>query len=146
MSRARRIPFVLIAAFSAAVAGRAAAGQSAAPATPQTPARSTQTGVYTVEQATRGESTFSTICTGCHTTSTYTAPAFVRKWEGRPVGELYALIVDTMPEDAPGTLTPKEYAQVVAYLLKINRMPAGAEELPADGDALLKIRFETSNR
>ena len=104
--------------------------------------RSSQSGVYTVEQATRGEATFSSICTGCHTTATYATPAFGKKWNGRPVGELYSLIVETMPEDFPGTLTPAEYAQVVAYLLKINRMPAGSEELPADAAALNKIRFD----
>jgi mono/diheme cytochrome c family protein len=110
----------------------------------QAPARSTQAGVYTAEQATRGQSTFGTICTGCHTTSTYSAPSFVRRWDGRPLGELYAIIADTMPEDAPGSLTAKESAQVLAYLLKLNRMPAGSEELPADADELQKIRFQTN--
>jgi hypothetical protein len=47
-----------------------------------------------------------------------------------------------MPKNDPASLTPGEYAQVVAYLLKINDVPAGESELPADSDALKKIRIE----
>jgi mono/diheme cytochrome c family protein len=121
-------------------AGTPAAGRQS------TERRSTQTGVYTAAQAARGETTFANICLGCHTTAAYAAPAFVKKWSGRPLGELYSLIAETMPEDFPGTLSPGEYAQVLAYLLKLNRMPAGDEELPADQAALDKIRFETGDR
>jgi cytochrome c2 len=109
---------------------------------PEPPARSTLSGVYTDAQASRGEKTFANVCMGCHTTATYSTPAFVRKWDGRPLGELFGQISETMPEDFPGSLQPAEYAQVIAYLLKINRMPAGAEDLPADQDALDRIRFE----
>ena len=42
----------------------------------------------------------------------------------------------------PASLTPAEYAQVVAYLLKINDVPAGEHELPPDSEALKKIRIE----
>jgi mono/diheme cytochrome c family protein len=107
--------------------------------------RSTRSGVYTVEQAARGETTFARNCIGCHSTGAYATPAFVKKWNGRPLGALYSLIADTMPEDFPGVLSPAEYAQVVAYLLKLNRMPAGSEELPADLPALNKIRFDASD-
>jgi hypothetical protein len=47
-----------------------------------------------------------------------------------------------MPKSAPGTLTRREYTQVTAYLLKMNGMPAGAGELPADSMALTRIRIE----
>ncbi|HUF48842.1 MAG TPA: cytochrome c [Vicinamibacterales bacterium] len=121
-------------------------GSAAQQPPPAAASGSTLKGVYTAEQATRGQATFGTACTGCHTTSAYAAPAFVRRWDGRPLSELYELIADTMPEDAPGALTPKEYAQVIAYLLRINRMPAGRDELPADPDVLRTIRFETTTR
>jgi mono/diheme cytochrome c family protein len=107
--------------------------------------RSTRSGVYTAEQAARGETTFASNCTGCHTTGAYSTPAFVRKWNGRTLAELYSLIAETMPEDFPGVLTAGEYAQVVAYLLKINRMPPGQDELPADVAALGKIQFDASD-
>jgi hypothetical protein len=47
-----------------------------------------------------------------------------------------------MPKQDPGTLTPKEVAQVIAYILKQNRMPAGSTELPTDPAMLKKIRIE----
>ena len=140
----RHLPIVLFSAV-AAVAGvrlSIAGGDTSSAVTTSAAADSVWSGIYTAEQATRGEATFTSICTGCHTTATYATPAFAKKWNGRPVGELFTVIAETMPEDFPGTLTPAEYAQVVAYLLKLNRMPAGAEDLPADADALNKIRFD----
>ncbi|HSG00277.1 MAG TPA: cytochrome c [Vicinamibacterales bacterium] len=113
--------------------------------TTPTDLRSTRSGVYTAEQAARGETTFARNCTGCHTTGAYATPAFVKKWNGRPLGALYSIIADTMPEDFPGVLSPAEYAELVAYLLKINRVPAGSEELPSDLAALNKIRFDASD-
>jgi mono/diheme cytochrome c family protein len=120
---------------------------AAASGAPQTTGmRSTQSGVYTAEQAARGETTFAGNCTGCHTMGAYATPAFVRKWNGRPLGELYSLIAETMPEDFPGALTPDEYVQVIAYMLKLNRMPTGAEVLPADPAVLNTIRFDADKR
>jgi hypothetical protein len=48
-----------------------------------------------------------------------------------------------MPKSDPGILSQKEYAQVVAYLLKMNRMPAGEAELPEDSMQMKNIRFDT---
>jgi mono/diheme cytochrome c family protein len=131
---------------AAAIAVFCTLGVAATGGRQATEMRSTQGGVYTAEQAARGETTFAGNCTGCHTMGAYATPAFVKRWNGRPLGELYSLIAETMPEDFPGALTPGEYVQVVAYMLKLNRMPAGAEELPADPAALNKIRFEVPER
>lgn len=109
---------------------------------PAQTAVTTSSGVYTTEQATRGEVTFASTCQGCHTASAFTSPAFRNTWNGSSLWELYSSISDTMPEDAPGSLTAGEYAQVVAYLLKLNRAPAGATELPADEASLAKIRID----
>ena len=51
-----------------------------------------------------------------------------------------------MPKQEPASLTPQEYAQLVAYLLKINEAPPGKDELPADADALKKIKIEMPKR
>lgn len=133
---------VLAAAVLLAVAGARAALQEAAPPGGAT----TQTGVYTADQATAGEQIYSNNCVACHTADAYTNPAFLAKWNGRPLSELFGLISETMPEDVPGSLTPKEYADVIAYLLKLNRMPDGKQELPADGEKLKAIRFEAKAR
>jgi mono/diheme cytochrome c family protein len=102
----------------------------------------TSKGVYTAAQATRGEDTYMNLCVACHPAGTYTTPAFREKWNGQLVADLFALVSETMPKQEPASLTPKEYADIVAYLLKINEAPAGKEDLPADAAALKKIKIE----
>lgn len=124
---------------------RTGAGFSA-PETRQDPApatRSTLTGVYTAEQATAGEKTYGNICTGCHNLGSLSGSSFAQKWKGRPLFDLYEQISEKMPEDDPGSLTPAESAQVVAYLLKANGNPAGTQALPTDAAELKKILIET---
>jgi S-disulfanyl-L-cysteine oxidoreductase SoxD len=48
-----------------------------------------------------------------------------------------------MPKNEPGSLAPEEYADVLAYLLQLNGMPAGERDLPADSTALKRIRIDT---
>jgi mono/diheme cytochrome c family protein len=104
--------------------------------------RSTLSGVYTDGQASRGGEKYTSVCVGCHTTADHTQPAFVREWVGRMVAELFQYIRETMPEDNPNSLSAQEYADVTAYILKLNRMPAGSTDLPSD-TAQLKIRIDT---
>ena len=82
------------------------------------------------------------ICVACHPRGTYATPAFRTAWTGRPLSDLFDLVKEKMPKNDPASLTPAEYAQVVAYLLKINDAPSGEHELPADSDVLKKIRIE----
>jgi mono/diheme cytochrome c family protein len=105
--------------------------------------RSSKIGVYTEAQAARGEETFAGICQSCHTKTEYTRATFSSKWGGRPLWELYFNISTMMPQNDPGSLTPQEYAQVLAFILKQNGMPAGREELPADSVVLKTILFDT---
>jgi cytochrome c5 len=128
-----------VAAFGVAPRARLAggAGQDAQP-----PVISTMTGVYSAAQATRGEDTYMSICVSCHPRGTYTTPGFKATWTGRPLSELFDLVKEKMPKNDPGSLTPGEYVQAVAYLLKINDVPAGEGELPPDSEALKKIRIE----
>ena len=44
-----------------------------------------------------------------------------------------------MPDNAPGTLKQEDVATVIAYILKVNDMPSGKQELPAQRDALAQI-------
>ena len=100
------------------------------------------TGVYTAAQATRGEETYMAICVACHPRGTYTTAAFRTAWNGRPLSDLFDLVREKMPKSDPGSLTPAEYAQAIAYLLKINEVPAGEHELPPDAEGLKRIRIE----
>src|SRR5689334_16319065 len=119
-----------------ALCARAARAQAA------TPKRSTQAGVYTAEQAARGQDTYATLCTGCHTAATHTGVAF-EHWDGHSLSELFAYISTRMPKNEPGSLAPEQYADVLAYMLKLNQMPTGTNELPTDTTVLAAIRIDT---
>jgi mono/diheme cytochrome c family protein len=114
-----------------------------AAATQSPPAKvlSTSSGVFTTAQASRGEQTYMSICVSCHPKGTYTAPAFREKWNGSALSDLYGFVSTSMPKMEPGSLEPEEYAQVIAYLLKINGAPAGKSELSTDEKALRRIRI-----
>lgn len=118
-----------------------------AAAVPSAP-RSTRDGVFTAAQAERGEVAFRA-CTYCHGRDLRggddpPGPAlkgeiFLRKWSDRPLADLFERIAETMPRDRPGTLEPQVYADIVAYLLSANRLPAGPSELTAAPDTLRDI-------
>jgi mono/diheme cytochrome c family protein len=105
--------------------------------------RSTMTGVYTADQAARGEQIYMNICVSCHPPATYTGETFRTSWGSRPLSELFTAITEKMPKNDPGSLTADEYAEVVAYLLQMNGIPAGKADLPGDVEALKTIRVET---
>jgi alcohol dehydrogenase (cytochrome c) len=50
-----------------------------------------------------------------------------------------------MPKSDPGSLSPGEYARVLAYLLSLNGMPVGKDELPTDANGLKRIRIDTTH-
>ena len=104
--------------------------------------RTTRVGVYTTAQAVQGYGTYQLICVSCHTQASHSGPVFVAKWEGRLLWDLYHYVSESMPKSEPGSLTPEEYAGVVAYLLRMNGMPGGTSEIPTDSIALKKIRIE----
>jgi len=51
-----------------------------------------------------------------------------------------------MPKTDPGSLTDEEYAELVAYLMRINGMPTGSNPLAADSAALHRIRIDSVAR
>ena len=108
----------------------------------QSPA-STRAGVYSDAQAIRGRDVYLGNCKSCHSPESHTGAIFKSSWEGRPLAELFAFISERMPKNEPGTLSPQENADVVAYLLQLNRMPPGAADIPADSTAMRSIRIES---
>lgn len=103
-------------------------------------------GVYTQEQADRGEQVFQETCSYCHAESEFSGGSFMRSWEGAAVGQFYGLIRATMPYDGPGSLPAQQYADVTAYILSLNGLPAGDVELPTDAEALEEIPIESPSR
>jgi mono/diheme cytochrome c family protein len=112
--------------------------------TQENAARSTRSGVYTNEQADRGRETYAGACQGCHTIASHSGTVFRSGWGGRLLSDLLSFLKERMPKNEPGSLTPGEYADVTAYLLRMNGMPAGSVELPDDVSALRKIRIDTT--
>jgi mono/diheme cytochrome c family protein len=125
------------------LAARGAIGQTG---TKPAPARSTLSGVFTVAQAARGKNVYSGSCRNCHTAASHTGATFAKWWAGKQLSDLYVFVTENMPKNDPGSLAPEEYADVVAYLLRMNAMPAGKAELPPDPDELQKIRISLKRR
>lgn len=129
-----------VAAFLVAILPRPACAQSESSVVP--PARSVRDSTYTTAQAGRGEARFKEICAGCHVASQFTGATFLRSWSGRTVYDLFYLIRTTMPFDNPGHLSRESYADVLAYVLRLNGFPAGGAELPSDEAALKQVRID----
>jgi len=100
-------------------------------------------GVYTEAQAGRGKKLYVASCAACHQEGMQgadLAPAlkgdeFLLLWNDRSLGDLVERVTTTMPQDAPGTLSAQANADIVAYMLQVNRFPTGAAELSTDAAA-----------
>ena len=114
--------------------------------------RSVWDGVYTEEQAKRGEPVYRKECAACHgelLTGGESAPpltggAFLANWNGLTMGDLFARIRKTMPQSAPGRLTWQQDADILAFMLSVNKFPAGKTELYRQSEMLKAIRFEAA--
>ena len=108
-------------------------------------------GVYSEEQATRGKDEYEYNCGNCHIhdlsgdsikdVPALAGPDFMAKWSGKSLKELLDYIATNMPQDSRGTLGGKTYADITAYVLKVNTFPAGAEAL-ADSPRLASTIVE----
>lgn len=105
--------------------------------------KSVKAGVYTFEQAERGVALYKQKCASCHAPNRFTDDQlFLTPYAGKPLWEMFEVISDSMPEDDPGGMKLEEYADVIAYLLRLNGFPTGQTELPTSKEALSTILFE----
>lgn len=86
-------------------------------------------GVYSGEQAQRGEQAAWAHCFSCHLPLDWGNPAFMQSASTWRLGDLFNTISRTMPYDTPGSLSAEQYADIVAYMLQLQEAPAGANEL-----------------
>jgi sarcosine oxidase len=108
---------------------------------------SSLTGVYSQDQARKGAETYRKFCSSCHTIAGHNGEAFQSTWDGKSAADLFDYLRMTMPNDNPGKLSRGQYADIVAYLLQLNGMPAGPRSLTADLTNLKQIRIAIwSNR
>ena len=106
-------------------------------------------GVYTSAQAARGKEPFERSCARCHNielAGSQRGPAlkgnaFWSKYDNESLSSLFMFIRDTMPQDGPSLLSDEIKADVLAYIMSVNGMPAGNAELKADLRALDEIKI-----
>lgn len=113
-------------------------------------ARSVWDGVYTETQAKRGEAEYQHTCAPCHGPAlggTKDAPelvgdTFLKEWYGKTAHDLFKQILNKMPDDQPGILTPQQSVDLAAHILFSNKFPAGDQELVGTKEGLADIRIE----
>jgi hypothetical protein len=118
----------------------------------QSESRSVWDGVYSEDQAKRGEQLFQKGCASCHGETLHGAgeapplagARFTSNWNGLPLGDLFERIRRTMPQDNPGRIGRQNKIDILAYILSFNKFPAGNTDLPRQPEFLRDIRFEAS--
>jgi mono/diheme cytochrome c family protein len=111
--------------------------------------KTTLDGIYSEPQAARGETVYRESCTSCHgedLSGSGQAPALAGKefnadWVDLSLGDLFDRTHLSMPADKPGSLTPAQTVDVIAYVLKKGNFPPGAADLPSDAAVLKGIKF-----
>ena len=117
----------------------------------QPAATSAREGIYSEPQAKRGEIVASQFCRSCHGSDLMGAddgpplagPDFVDAWKAQTVGDLFEKISTTMPANDPGRLTPEQTADLVAYILQMNKYPSRASDLGQDLQLLKQTKLES---
>jgi mono/diheme cytochrome c family protein len=140
--RASRV-LVALAAMPALAVALGAGGQ----------AKSVWDGVYTEEQAKRGEEIYFERCVRCHG-PTYmggtdgagplVGPTFNGNWNNVPLDQMLDRVRLTMPMDKPGSLSRQQTADALAFILSVNKIPAGKAELPRQAEMLNLIQYKAS--
>ena len=103
--------------------------------------------LYTETQAEAGERIAKHTCAVCHgpdlqgrSGPAIAGTAFLKKAKALEwtVANLRTIVTSTMPRNNPGSLSKKQYADVLAYLLADNCYPAGQTRFPTQGTSKLK--------
>lgn len=109
-------------------------------------------GIYTEEQAARGEALYGEHCVRCHGATLQgngeganplTGAVFKSTWNGVSMGALFDRVRLSMPQDKPGTLTRQQVADLLAFILRANKFPAGKDDLARQTDLLNAIVFKS---
>jgi mono/diheme cytochrome c family protein len=110
-------------------------------------------GVYTGEQARRGQRAYDESCGDCHQRDlsggdrgpALAGEVFLNAWLTLTVGDLFERVRTSMPADSPGSLSAETTADIVAFMLQANDYPAGSAELRPDLGALKGITIANKN-
>src|SRR6266542_3051859 len=107
-------------------------------------AKSQWDGVYTEDQAKRGEGLYSQYCASCHGPDLaggemapgLTGGEFSSNWNDLSLGELFERMRISMPQNSPGSLSRQQDADILAFVLFKSNFPAGTVELPTQTEVL----------
>src|SRR5215510_8970109 len=113
--------------------------------------RSVNEGVYTADQAKKGEATYKEQCAACHGDNLegsgpmppLAGKDFLANWSGKTLGDLYEKTQTTMPATAPGSLTPEQAADIISFLLSKDQYPAGSAALESKMEPLMQIKIDS---
>lgn len=112
------------------------------------PRRMVTEGVFSAEQALRGQQLYKAQCASCHGSAMegtsgppLAGDSFLSGWSGQPLANLVDKIQKTMPFNLPGSLSRSQSTDVAAYVLQTDKFPSGRSELSEA--ALTQIVFAT---
>ena len=110
--------------------------------------KTTWDGVYSADQATKGEALYNAQCSKCHGDSAMGGDApsladsgFAASWDSLTLQQLFDRTKTSMPLDAPGTLSRQETTDIIAYLLRQNRFPVGTADLSSESAQLGMVTY-----
>jgi alcohol dehydrogenase (cytochrome c) len=117
------------------------------------PPDSKQSMTFTEMQAEQGHALFAKHCASCHGSELQGAaglplagPAFVARWNGRPLTDLTQVISEQMPLTAPHSLSSTEYLSIVAFILSQNGFAAGNTPLTRASSAFATLAFSATGK
>jgi len=134
----------------AALIGMTAAGMFRAVSAQE---KSQWDGVYTEDQAKRGEPMYQQYCASCHgpdMSGGEMAPGlaggeFSSNWNDLTLGQLFDRMRTSMPQNNPGSLSRQQCADILAFILNKGSAPAGQTELPTQSEVLGMIKYVAIN-
>ena len=124
----------------------AVAGQSG---TVPTSTQSVRGGVYTKEQAARGEKLYIEMCSQCHGDDLagreqalpLAGPEFGSVWDGQPISALLGRIRQ-MPPNKPNSLSRPQMVDILSYILSFDGLPAGMTPLSDEQSVWTRIIYQ----
>jgi quinoprotein glucose dehydrogenase len=111
--------------------------------------KTTNDGVFTAEQAARGEAAYKAECASCHGGDLggdgFAPPLagsdFAANWNDLSVGDFFERIRISMPPSNAASVTPAAKADIVAYVLQQNKYPEGKTEVEPKLEAIKDIKI-----
>ncbi|MBT6044185.1 MAG: pyrroloquinoline quinone-dependent dehydrogenase [Gammaproteobacteria bacterium] len=113
---------------------------------------STREGVYTEAQAIAGGALYLRSCVECHGITLaggeggpgLVGGEFWNQWQDQSLAAFYQITASTMPVNNPNGFSAEQYADLVAFMLQQNGLPAGEQNLPSSAGDLVAITMQPS--